>query len=181
MSIETMNTGQIYYAVMDGRGVLKLTGTIRHPLSLRLTQAAWRLFSGAGIHSVIVDLQEARFINSTCLGLLARVAMRSLELGFGPPLFVLTDKEVTRLLQTTGFGRAFVLIDNPMEPAARLTDAAPLAGVCPRPETSVVLDAHRALCELNENNRHLFQSVIEVLEAETAQEETSRALRIPAD
>jgi len=178
MSAEPPNSGQIYYAVMDDRGVLKLTGTIRHPLSLRLTQAAWRLFSRAGIRSVIVDLQEARFIDSTCLGLLARVAMRSLELGFGPPLFVSTDKEVTRLLQTTGFGRAFVLIDNPLEPAACLTNAEPLAGVCPRPNPSVVLDAHRALCELNEKNRHLFQSVIEVLEAEVAQDEGSRVSRV---
>jgi len=146
--------------------VLKLTGTIRHPLSQRLSQAARRVFDGAGLRQVVVDLQEAFFIDSTCLGLLAQVALRSLELGLEPPILVSTQREVTRLLQTTGLDRAFVVIDNPTEPAAGLIDATDLAEVSRGPDLKTVLEAHRALCDLNENNRHLFQSVIEVLEAD---------------
>jgi anti-anti-sigma factor len=163
-----MNTGQIYYAVIDGRGVLKLTGTVRHPLSERLAQAARLVFTGAEVRSVIVDLTEAQFIDSTCLGLLARVGMRCLEIGLEPPILVSAHEQVTLLIKTTGLDRAFVLLDNPTGPVAAMVDAASLADLVRRPDPRLVLDAHRALCELNQKNRHLFQSVVDVLETEVS-------------
>jgi anti-anti-sigma factor len=164
MTNTKVSTGQIYYAITGERGVLKLTGTIRHPLSQRLSQAARKVFAGAGIRQVVVDLQEAQFIDSTCLGLLAQVALRSLELDLEPPILVSPQREITRLLQTTGLDRAFVLIDDPAQPASALTNAENLADVSRRPDPKLVLEAHRALSDLNENNRHMFQSVIEALE-----------------
>jgi hypothetical protein len=32
------------------------------------------------------------------------------------------------------------------------------------PERQLILDAHRARCDLNENNRQLFRNVIELLD-----------------
>jgi anti-anti-sigma factor len=161
-----MNAGEIFYAVAGERGFLKLTGVIRHPLSQRLSQAARRVLDGAGVRNVVVDLQEALFIDSTCLGLLACVATRCLELGLTRPIIVSTQKDVTGLLKTMGFDRAFVLVDSSGPFGAVLADAADLAGLTARPDPRIILDAHRALSEMNEKNRHLFQSVIEILDAD---------------
>ncbi len=161
-----MNAGEIFYAVAGDRGFLKLTGVIRHPLSQRLSQAARRVLDGAGVRNVVVDLQEALFIDSTCLGLLARVATRCLELGLARPIIVSTQKDVTGLLKTMGFDRVFVLLDSAGTYDGALVDAAELAGLATRPDPRVILDAHRALAEMNEKNRHLFQSVIEILDAD---------------
>ena len=166
-----MNTPQVQYAVVGDRGILKLGGAIRHPLSQRLSRAARLLFFGTGIRSVIVDLQEANFIDSTCLGLLARVGLHCLELGFDPPIIVSTQKDVTRLLRTTGFDRAFILVENPSQYAAAFANAGDLPGDPPRLDPQLVLDAHRALCEMNENNAHLFRNVIEVLESDLVGED----------
>jgi anti-anti-sigma factor len=161
-----MNPGQIHYAVVDDRAFLKLAGTIRYPLSQRLNLAVGRMFAKAKAEEVVVDLQAVEFIDSTCLGLLARVATRCLELGCETPVIVSTQPEVNRLLRSMGFDHVFVLITDPSSPTAGLADAAELTGVCRRPDPRVVLDAHRALCEINDQNRHLFQNVIEQLESD---------------
>jgi anti-anti-sigma factor len=167
------NTGQIYYATDGNRAFLKLVGVIRHPLSKRLSLAVGRMFARAKVRGVVVDLQEAEYLDSTCMGLLARVATRCLDLDCERPVIVSVQPEVNRLLRSMGFDRVFVLVENPSAPTAGLADAADLAGISPRPDPKLVLDAHRALCEMNEKNRHLFQNVIDQLESETGDEEAA--------
>jgi anti-anti-sigma factor len=176
-----MNTGQIYYAVVGDRGVLKLTGALRYPLSERLAQAAGHLFNELGVHCVIVDLREALFIDSTCLGLLARVGMRCLELGIEAPVMVSSNPQVTLQLKTTGLDQAFALIEESPELGFTLSDAAALAPEVRRPDPKLILEAHRALCDLNQNNRHLFQSVVEVLQQGLSGEDWIAAARRPAN
>jgi anti-anti-sigma factor len=166
-----MITGQVHYAVADNRAFLKLAGVIRYPLSQRLNLAVGRMFAKARVQGVVVDLQEAEFIDSTCMGLLARVATRSMELGCDRPIVVSVQQELNRLLRSMGFDRVFVLVDNPAAPTAGMSDAAELAGICRRPDPKLVLDAHRALCEINEKNRHLFVNVMEQLESEVGEDD----------
>jgi anti-anti-sigma factor len=161
-----MNEGQIYYAVADNRAFLKLVGIIRYPLSQRLGLAVGRMFATVKVEGVVVDLQEAEFIDSTCLGLLARVATRCQELDWSRPIIVSTQLELNRVLQSMGFDRVCILVDNPAAPAVSLVNAEALSGICRRPDPHLVLDAHRALCEMNEKNRHLFQNIILQLEAD---------------
>jgi anti-anti-sigma regulatory factor len=168
-----MNLGQIYYAASDNRAFLKLAGVIRYPLSQRLNLAVGRMFAKSSVRGVVVDLQEA---DSTCMGLLARVATQCLELACDRPVIVSVQPEVNRLLRSMGFDQVFVLIEDPSAPTAGLTNAAQLAGISTRPDPKVVLDAHRALSEINENNRHLFQNVIEQLESDAEADASSQPL-----
>jgi anti-anti-sigma factor len=168
--------GQIHYAITGNRAFLKLSGIIRYPLSKRLNLAVARLFPRGEIRSVVVDLQAAEFIDSTCMGLLARVATCCLELACERPVIVSTHPEVNRLLRSMGFDRVFVLVENPETPTAGLADAASLAGLSTRPDPQLVLDAHRALCEINAQNRHLFQNVIDQLEVDVISEKPSATL-----
>jgi anti-anti-sigma factor len=164
----TSAAGQVSYAVIEPRAFLKLSGVLRHPLSKRLNLAVAKLFARPGIRSVVVDLQEAEFIDSTCLGLLAKVATTCQERGLDWPVLVSTHREINRLLCSMGFDRVFVLVENPEEPTAGWQSAEALAGVANRPDPQLVLVAHRALCEINAQNRHLFQNVIDQLELEVS-------------
>lgn len=168
-----MNPGHIYYAVADDRAFLKLVGSIRYPLSQRLSLAVGRLFEKPHPRGVVVDLQEAEFIDSTCLGLLARVATQSLNATHEWPVILSREPEVNQLLCSMGFDRMFTLVQDPASPTAGLTDAEGLAGLARRPDPKLVLEAHRALSEINESNQHLFQNVIEQLESAIL-EESSR-------
>jgi anti-anti-sigma factor len=161
-----MNLGEIFYVISGERAFLKLVGNIRYPLSQRLSLAVGRMFAKARIRGVVVDLQQVEFIDSTCMGLLARVATHCLDLGCERPLIVSVHPEVNRLLHSMGFDQVFVLVEDPATPTAGLANAAQLAGISTRPDPQLVLDAHRALCEINEKNRNLFQNVIEQLESD---------------
>ncbi len=170
-----MSAGSIYYAVADDRAFLKLVGSIRYPLSQRLSLAVGRVFEKADVQGVVVDLQEAEFIDSTCLGLLARVATQSLEQDRARPVIVSKQPEVNRVLRSMGFDRVFLLVEDPAFPSLALADAAGLAELSSRPEPQLILDAHRALSEMNEKNQHLFQNVIEQLEAALGESSDPRA------
>ena len=174
-AMSAASSGQVYYAVVENRALLKLAGAIRYPLSQRLNLALGRMFAKAHVRGVVVDLQEVEFIDSTCMGLLARVATRCLELDCERPVIVSVRPEVNRLLRSMGFDRVFVLITDPAAPTAGLADAAELAGLTKRPDPKLVLEAHRALCRINETNLHLFQNVVEQLQSEVLDDEACRS------
>jgi anti-anti-sigma factor len=157
-----MNPGKIYYAIAEHRGFLKLAGEIRYPLAPGLNQAVNLLLAAPEIQGVVVDLQETDFLDSTCLGLLARVATQKPPTQQDRPVIVSTHDEINQLLETMGFDQAFVRLK---DSSATAPDLAAVESSAP-PDRQVILDAHRALCELNEKNRQLFQNVIEQLEAE---------------
>lgn len=172
-----MNPGEVYYAVTGDRAYLKLVGVIRHPISQRLNSAMGRIFSQAEVRGVVVDLQQAEFIDSTCLGLLARVASRCLELGCERPVIVSVQPDINHLLCVMGFDRVFVLVADPAAPTTGLATASGLADIDKRPDPKLILEAHRALCQMNEQNQHLFQNVIEQLESAVLNEASHRAVR----
>jgi anti-anti-sigma factor len=161
-----MNPGHVYYAIAEHRGILKLTGELRYPLGQSLNQAVNMLFASPELQGTVVDLQETDFIDSTCLGLLARVATQQPATSRDRPVIISTHADINRLLETMGFDHAFNLV---LEPQTAATDSAKpveLAGATARVDRQVILDAHRILCEINEKNRELFQDVIEQLETE---------------
>lgn len=159
-----MNPGDIYYAVTGDRAFLKLVGVIRHPVSQRLSSAVSRIFNQTEVRRIVVDLQQAEFIDSTCMGLLARAAARAIELGCERPVVVSVQPEINRLLRSMGFDRVFALVENLASPTIGLKDAAELAGIARQPDPKLILEAHHALCAMNEQNQYLFQNVIEQLE-----------------
>jgi len=161
-----MNLGDILYVISGERAFLKLIGVIRYPLSQRLSLAVGRIFARTRLRGVVLDLQEVEFIDSTCMGLLARIATHCLEMGCERPVIVSVNPEVNRLLRSMGFDQVFVLIADPSAPTAELANADQLAGITTRPDPHLVLEAHRALCEINEKNRGLFQNVIDQLESD---------------
>ena len=164
-----MNRGHIYYALADHHGLLKLTGELRYPLGPSLNQAVNTLFAASELQGVVVDLQETDFIDSTCLGLLARVATQPSPTARDRAVIVSTHADINQLLKTMGFDQVFdlVLSPPPRAVAADLTPAAEPAGATARVDQQVMLEAHRVLSEINEKNRQMFQDVIEQLETET--------------
>lgn len=165
-----MNAGAIYFAKESHRAFLKLTGGLRHPLGPRLGRAVHHLFEPPDSPTLIVDLSEAEFLDSTCLGLLARVAIGAMERNWERPVLVSATPELNRVLRSMGFDQVFALIPEPTGPTPAFDDAASLEGIARRPDRKLVLEAHRALCELNTHNRALFQNVVDQLELEDARE-----------
>ena len=171
-----MPEGRILHAERDGIHVLRLAGEVRYPLAPALDAWLRRLFEGgAAPRGFVIDLAETEAIDSTHLGLLARVSKRLRQAGAPRAVIVTGRPDITEVLLSMGFDEEFQLVDAQGRPAAAAlggesetvaegggeADDAMLA--------DTVLDAHRALIELNERNREQFADVVAALEMDQAQ------------
>ena len=157
-----MSTGRIQFAEMDGTFVLKFIGEIRLTLCSALDATIEKIFSSLNFSSIVIDLTESRSIDSTTLGLLAKLSILSRQKVGMLPTLVTTHPDITRLLQSMGFDQVFNIVDTPLPcpVSGRPAFAGPVRG---RGEGQV-LEAHRILMSLNESNREAFHDLVTALE-----------------
>ena len=76
-----MDNGKVLHASHDDIHVLRFIGDIRYTLSPSIDRFLKEIFSGSPPAGFVIDLTETDSIDSTNLGLLARIAkaMKSLD------------------------------------------------------------------------------------------------------
>jgi anti-anti-sigma factor len=163
-----MQDGAAYYAKQGGTYVIKLVGDIRYTMGCALGDFLDGLFARADCDDIVVDMTQTHSIDSTSLGLLARIA------NFGRGRFdhkttlLSTNPDVNQILDTVGFYDVFTVRDSGEAIAETLQQLA-TQDPCKEDLTRVIYEAHRALSELNPRNRDAFKSVVESLRAKLEQ------------
>lgn len=158
-----MSTGRIQFAEMDGTFVLKFIGEIRLTLCSALDATIEKIFSSRNFSSIVIDLTESRSIDSTTLGLLAKLSILSRQKVGMLPTLVTTHPDITRLLQSMGFDQVFNIVDTPLPCPECLADL-PSQDQSEEVVKAKVLEAHRILMSLNESNREAFHDLVTALE-----------------
>ncbi|HCJ29152.1 MAG TPA: anti-anti-sigma factor [Pseudomonas sp.] len=158
-----MSTGKIQFAEQDGTFVLKFVGEIRLTLCSALDATIEKIFSSLDFSSIVIDLTESRSIDSTTLGLLAKLSILSRQKVGMLPTLVTTHADITRLLQSMGFDQVFNIVDQPLPSPERLADL-PSQDQSEEIVKNKVLEAHRILMSLNESNREAFRDLVTALE-----------------
>lgn len=164
-----MSLGQILFARHDGLLTLKLVGDIRytlgslHLLSRSLDTLLDRIFIGQPEEEIVVDMRETVGIDSTNLGILVRIALRSEAQFQRRPTIIGPPPGVRRVLESMGVDRVFTIV------AGSPTDTPDLAPLPPSSATEqerlrMVLDAHQRLMNLSEQNRAMFEEVVTLLQ-----------------
>jgi anti-anti-sigma factor len=157
-----MEQGTICFARTGNVVILKLTGKVRYQMGASLDDYLDHLFARGDFEDILIDLTETRMIDSTCLGLLARIANYTHDrFGRKSPIFYLHD-DIDRILKGVGFPAVFNIIHGNPKIAAEMESIA----VCDenRDELAKTLyNSHRILCDLNEKNRAAFQNILDVL------------------
>ncbi len=158
-----MSSGKIRYAIQDGSFVLKCIGDVRLSYCSVLNDTIEQKLGGGRFQSVIIDLTGVQSIDSTTLGLLAKLSMLSRE-NFGMlPTLASTNPDVSQQLDAMGMARVFNIVHTPAPCPECLTDLPEQ----PQSEEVVrerVLEAHRILMELNDSNREEFRDLVSILE-----------------
>jgi anti-anti-sigma factor len=161
-----MDTSDARYAHEDGTWFIKLSGDVRHPLGPALNALLDQAFATPDTTQFLVDLSETKTIDSTCLGVLARIANWSRKKATAQPIIVASSEDITETLRAVCFDRLFDLRDQSIggaeafrEISRQPADAAQMA--------ELVLETHRRLCDIDERNKAVFQSLVEALEQET--------------
>ncbi len=168
-----MDTGNVLYARQGNVVVLRFVGKLGFAESgSRSTTAALnaflkQLFEAKDFENILLDLTEATSIDSTTLGLMAKITKFSME-HFGRKTMILSMNEnIDRILESVGFDRVFVMVHEAASPCPDMI-ALPAANDSDREWISTVLTAHQELCRLNERNYATFKCLVEMLEKETA-------------
>ncbi|KAA1193254.1 STAS domain-containing protein [Pseudohalioglobus sediminis] len=158
-----MQEGKILAASHDGAYVIRLEGDVRLTLSTTIDEYIQRMFEDPAFASVWVDLCEAEGIDSTTLGLLAKLALEvNDKFGFQPAIYS-CDPGINRLLKSMGFQRLFELHEEACANTDEISEIPHVEGS----EESVrdkVIEAHRTLMSLSEENRARFKDLLSALE-----------------
>ena len=169
-----MSAGQICFASHDNHYVLKFIGEIRCTLGVTFDRFLDDLLSQPKLEDFVLDLSEAEMIDSTCLGLLARVSNEMRRASGEKTTIVSTNSDINRVLESVSFDQVFNISNETLPP---LQDAVCLTvneadTVC---MAETVLSSHRLLSEINEQNRETFHEVIESLESERGKKTSSES------
>jgi anti-anti-sigma factor len=147
--------------------VLVLEGRVHYAFTAHLRALFDELSERLADETLLVDLRPLEAIDSTGMGLLARLGRAALERG-RRGVIVCTNDDVSICLRSAAFDQLFVFLEHwPLEEAMPLGEVPLGAGdFSPEQLGHVMLEAHRDLATLSERNRQSFAAVISALEAE---------------
>jgi anti-anti-sigma factor len=158
-----MSEGRILAASHDGAYVLRLVGDVRLTLCTTIDDFIDRMFADPDFASIWVDLCEAEGMDSTTLGLLAKLALKVKKTyGFKPAIYS-CEPGINRLLNSMAFSSLFELHEAACNNPEDIAEIPVVVGS----EESVkqkVIEAHRVLMGISEENRDRFKDLLSALE-----------------
>ncbi|MCP4595443.1 STAS domain-containing protein [Neptuniibacter sp.] len=159
-----MQEGSIYSALVDGSYVLKFFGDVRLTLCSSLDCHLEESLASPEVKEILIDLTQTEGIDSTSLGLIAKLSIKAQKRGLEKPALVSTNPDITRILLTMGFDHVFVLLDQ-LPSSVQELKKLPLVQESVEEMQQRIIAAHRVLMDLNESNREAFQDLVSTLES----------------
>ena len=159
----SLREGKILAARHDGAYVIRLVGDVRLTLCTTIDEYFQSMYEDPEFTSVWVDLCAAEGIDSTTLGLLAKLALTVKEkFGFEPTIYV-SDSGILRLLKSMAFQRLFDLREEACGVGGDAVELPALAGTEDEVKEKVIA-AHRTLMGISEENRERFKDLMSALD-----------------
>lgn len=170
-----MGSGNVFFAHHEGLVVFKFVGEIRYTMGasqglvISLAEFLDNLLKKSKFEDVLIDLSETTTIDSTNLGLLASVSQFTQKNLNKKPTIIATNDGLLELLESIGFEEVFHIVGDSKSLNIELNEVQEVhdqgMGL-----TQVLLDAHRALMNLNDKNSDMFKDLVELLQAEVDSE-----------
>lgn len=161
-----MDAGKILVSRAEGNFVIKLEGDVRLTLCAPLNHYIESIFSSNRVESVIVDMLTAKGVDSTTLGLLAKLAIYcNKHLAICPTLFC-ADAGLLQVIESMGMDDLFDIVEQTPDQLIDIGGFQQLSD----PEQDVelirkhILEAHKLLATLNPANAAHFMDLIASLE-----------------
>ncbi|WP_101756596.1 STAS domain-containing protein [Oceanicoccus sp. KOV_DT_Chl] len=160
-----MQAGKILVAQHDGTFVIKMMGDVRLTLCTSIDEYFNQMFSYPDFVGVLFDLSDAEGIDSTSLGLMAKLAIQAQNKYQLVPIIISPNPNITRLLDSMGFNKVFDIHQQMDQECAGDLGELPVVSADEDCVRSKIIEAHRVLMNLNENNRETFSALVSTLEA----------------
>jgi len=162
-----MSNSKVFYAKHDNIHGLKFIGDIRYTIGAALDKFIKTLCDGPKPQGFMVDLRGTESIDSTSLGLLAHLAKCMSRCGAPKVTLVSTNEDINDLLFAIGFDEVFDIVDETGHPMLEGEEVG--LNISTGPEMALtVLEAHRTLMAIGEDNKARFKDVVELFEQQLA-------------
>ena len=123
------------------------------------------LCENESVQRVVVDLTETEGIDSTALGMLAKLGIDARRRFSIVPCVVCANPDINRLLHSMGMERVFDMTED-VEPVLEELQEMPYIEHSEEGMKNKVIEAHRTLMGLSEENRKSFGGLVDALEKE---------------
>lgn len=158
-----MEAGAAFYFKQGNTYILKLVGDVRYTMGCALSDFLDSLFAQTDYDDIVVDLREAHSIDSTSLGLLAKIANFNRQRFAHSTTLLSTNPDVNQILDHLGFYDIFTIRDTGENVSTALRQLA-IAEPCNKEAlTRIVYEAHCALSDINPRNQDSFKGVLDNL------------------
>lgn len=102
--------GAIYTARIDAIEYIKFKGTIRYSHCSGLEAHIENLFNKKDFEDIAIDMVEARVLDSTALGLLARISIEQNKQTKRKPVILIAEGELLNILNRVCFDQVFNIV-----------------------------------------------------------------------
>jgi len=155
--------GSIFAARDDDIEYIKLFGTVRYSHCAGLESHIDKLFEKNDFDEVVIDLEEADILDSTALGLLARVAIELKKTSSLLPIIFIRQGELANVLKRVCFDQVFTIMINSHRQKQAGFKEIPNQTQSEKQILQRVLSAHRNLATLDKKNEKLYQDITKAL------------------
>lgn len=165
------DAGRAFYARRERDWVLRFDGAIAYTMAHDVDRFLDHLFAHEHPQAVYVDLNRATAIDSTGIGLLAKLANGMRHAGRGKPVLLSAHPDINELLTSLCLDEVCTLVTSgAAADGAALADGAVVAIPATTPSerdlARTILEAHRLLSALSEENCVAFRPVVEAFARE---------------
>jgi len=150
-------------ARVDGVEYIRFNGVIRYSQCAGLESHIEKLFQQPNFSEIAIDLEHAEMLDSTALGLLARIAIEFKKLSDNRPVIFLRRGELAHILKRVCFDQVFNIVTQVK--SSDDMDFVEIASVANSEENILkcVLEAHKNLAEISNKNSHYFTDITQAL------------------
>ena len=160
-----MSTGHVEYASLNGTHIFKLIGEVRAQSCISLDKLLSKIEQQSNVVGAIVDLTQTTFIDSTVLGVLAKLGLKLKQVHQIQAVMLSTNPDITTLANSMGLGQVFVILNYCGDPKV-CTRELMEEHITHNAMLTTVLDAHKTLMKLNESNQNMFEPLVKQLQKE---------------
>jgi anti-anti-sigma regulatory factor len=156
-------SGAIYSASIGGVEYLRFVGIIRYTQCAGLESYINHIFKSPEFAALAINLEQAEMLDSTALGLLARLSIEFKKISPEKPTILIQQGELAHILKRVCFDQVFNIVSKANYDTS--IDYIELAPVNQNENQILnsVIEAHKSLAQISERNQSYFTDITKAL------------------
>lgn len=165
MSLVNGREDKYMYGEYENKVFIKLIGNSTMKNSKTLEDIFAKVLQGEK-RDVVLDFTDSNYMDSTVLGTIAKNSVKVKKIWGESVYAVNVSGSIKMGLTSTGIDRIIKIIENGSQNNAEMISVEKTDFSDKRSKTEHILEAHKMLMSLNDDNKKVFKNVVDLMEKE---------------